>query len=50
MRRNYKSFRTLFVDYPEFPDVEKFVSARDGIVYINRSARPDAKLVRLIFR
>ena len=50
MRRNYKSFRTMFVDYPEYPETLEFVSVRDGIVFINRSARSDAKVVRLIFQ
>lgn len=50
MRTSYKQYRIGYVDYPEYPEVEKFVSVRDGIVFINRSARPGAKVIRLIFQ
>lgn len=50
MRTNYKNFRVLYIDCQDYPETERFVVVSERTVYINRSARPDAKLVRLIFR
>lgn len=50
MKTSYKTFRTMYVDYPDYPETERFVVVSQRTVYINRCANPGAKLVRLIFR
>lgn len=43
-----KSFRTVNVWIPEFPEVARIISLPKELIYINLSARPGAKIVRLI--
>lgn len=50
MRTSYKNFRVVYVDCQDYPETERFVVVPEKTVYINRSACPGAKVVRLIFR
>lgn len=43
--KEYRFFARIPIRIPEHPYVRKLVLVSQGIVYINLSARPDAKVI-----
>lgn len=43
--KEYRFFTRIPIRIPEHPNVRKLVLVSQGIVYINLSAKPDAKVI-----
>ncbi|MBP3411381.1 MAG: hypothetical protein J6M10_10350 [Clostridia bacterium] len=41
-------YRQMYTHTPQEPDVDRYISLREKIIYINTAARPDAKITKLI--
>lgn len=48
MKSRYSEFDEVYIHHPKYPDVRKFVSLREKVVYINTAAPQWAKTIRIL--
>lgn len=41
-------YAVVYVEMPEFPEIERFIYTKRKTIYINLSARPGAKIIKLV--
>lgn len=41
-------YAVVYVEAEKYPEIERFVYTQRRTIYINLSARPDAKIVKLV--
>lgn len=50
MLQHIKDFKVAYVDLPDYPYTRKLIYLHRRVIYINTASRPDANVIRLVYR
>ena len=47
-RSELNKYSVTYVDYPIYPEIRKFISPTEKMIYVNTASHPDAKTIFIL--
>lgn len=47
-RSELNKYSVSYVDYPIYPEIRKFISPTEKMIYVNTASHPDAKTIFIL--